>query len=261
MNAPVPNDRFTLPEDISHHLVTVLRGQTGTKFEVVFSDHQCYLVELTSTQPPIMATIVKPLKRHPELPIHIAIACGIPKTKEKPELIVQKGTELGVHQIIFFDSERSISHWQGKKLNRKLARLQKIADSAAEQSHRNVQPQVSYCASLGELLTKYPATKRLVAWEESAKQGETSALVDTLRQLRAGQSVLAIFGPEGGLTSTEVTAMVNQGVVAAGLGPRILRTETAPLYFLSAVSVLTELISPDEKWVWYNYDHNNISKV
>ena len=260
VNIPVPDKQFTLPDDISHHLVTVLRAQTGTQFELVFNDHQSYLAELASTAPTVSATIIRPLERNPELPVHTAIACGIPKTKEKPEMIVQKGTELGVHQIIFFDAERSISHWQGNKRARKLARLQKIANSAAEQSHRNVQPQICYCDSLAKLLENYPADQRLVAWEESAKHGETSGLVKALRQMTVGESVLAIFGPEGGLSSEEVAEMEHQGVVPVGLGPRILRTETAPLYFLSAVSVITELEASDQKWMWYNYDHNIISK-
>ena len=53
--------------------------------------------------------------------------------------------------------------------------------------------------------------------------------------------MLAIFGPEGGLTEDEITQMQAAGVVPVGLGPRILRTETAPLYLLSAISFATEL--------------------
>ena len=86
-----------------------------------------------------------------------------------------------------------------------------------------------------------PAPIRLVAWEESAKQGETSALAQVLTKLTAGEQVVAIFGPEGGLTTGEVERMQAAGVVPVGLGPRILRTETAPLYFLSAVSYVCKL--------------------
>ncbi|MGO3475786.1 MAG: RsmE family RNA methyltransferase, partial [Lacticaseibacillus paracasei] len=50
-----------------------------------------------------------------------------------------------------------------------------------------------------------------------------------------------VFGPEGGLAPEELSVLTGQGFIAAGLGPRILRAETAPLYLLSAVSVLTEL--------------------
>ena len=82
----------------------------------------------------------------------------------------------------------------------------------------------------------------MVAWEESAKQGETSALSQHFQNLKTGDSILAIFGPEGGLTSDEVSQMNSTGVVSVGLGPRILRTETAPLYFMAAISYATELL-------------------
>ena len=154
---------------------------------------------------------------------------------------MQKSTELGADKIIFFEAARSISHWQGNKQKRKIERLQKIAESAAEQSHRNKIPLVEYCKSLDDLISDYPATKRVVAWEESAKQGETSALAHQFNGLQAGDSMLAIFGPEGGLTETEITKMNNAGIEAVGLGPRILRTETAPLYFMAAISYAMEL--------------------
>ena len=156
-------------------------------------------------------------------------------------LIVQKATELGADKIVFFDAARSISHWQGNKQKRKIERLQKIAESAAEQSHRNKIPQVEYSANLDQLLANYPATKRIVAWEESAKQGEASVLAQQFNALKPGDSVLAVFGPEGGLTENEIAKMNEAGMIAAGLGPRILRTETAPLYFMAAISYAMEL--------------------
>lgn len=235
-------DQVKLPDDIAHHLVTVLRATVGTEFELVMADHQTYLAELTSVvSTAVTAKIVKKLGNNSELPVKAILACGLPKTKEKPELIVQKGTELGATEIIFFEAERSISHWNSQKQSRKIARLQKIADAAAEQSHRNVKPQIEYCPSLKQLLANYPATIRLVAWEESAKEGESSQLAQSLAKLQRDDSVLAIFGPEGGLTPTEVNIMEENDVIPVGLGPRILRTETAPLYFLATVSFITEL--------------------
>ncbi len=56
------------------------------------------------------------------------------------------------------------------------------------------------------------------------------------------ERLLAIFGPEGGLTPTEVTTLATAGVTAVGLGPRIMRAETAPLYLLSSVSFWCELV-------------------
>ena len=66
-------------------------------------------------------------------------------------------------------------------------------------------------------------------------------MFQALVKLETGDSILAIFGPEGGLSSAEVTIMEENGIIPVGFGPRILRTETAPLYFLATVSFVTEL--------------------
>lgn len=232
---------ITLPPEIAHHLTTVLRAQRGTQVELVLADHQAYLAEVVATQPVTTVKLLQKLAGNSELPVQVTLLCGLPKTKEKPEWIVQKATELGATTIAFFEAERSVSHWAANKRERKLARLQKIADGAAEQSHRNYQPQVAYYPGLREALAANPAPVRLVAWEESAKRGETSALAQQLAKLTAGDRLVAIFGPEGGLTTGEVEQMQAAGVTAVGLGPRILRTETAPLYFLAAVSYACEL--------------------
>lgn len=240
VNQPAGQEEIELPKDVAHHLVTVMRAQVGSQVEVVLADHRVYLATVTATAP-ARVKIVKDLDRDSELPLRVTLLCGLPKTKEKPEMIVQKATELGADKIVFFESARSISHWAKQKQAKKLARLQKIADGAAEQSHRNRQPQVTYSPDLTTALADNPADQRVVAWEESAKQGETSALHQVLTKMTPGQSLVAVFGPEGGLTSQEVEQMQAAGVIPVGLGPRILRTETAPLYFLAAVSYASEL--------------------
>lgn len=153
----------------------------------------------------------------------------------------KRGTELGADRIVFFDCQRAVSHWSPARRAKKLARLQKIANGAVEQSHRVVQPLVDYRDSWADVFRDFASDVAVVAWEESAKQGEISRLRQTLGTLQSGQRLLAFFGPEGGLTSGEVEKMTTKGVQPVGLGPRILRTETAPLYFLSADSYQTEL--------------------
>ena len=73
-------------------------------------------------------------------------------------------------------------------------------------------------------------------------KGKKQVLASSLKQLEKGESMLVVFGPEGGLTEQEVGKLIENGFVACGLGPRILRTETAPLYLLSAVSYQLELL-------------------
>ena len=83
----------------------------------------------------------------------------------------------------------------------------------------------------------------MVAYEESAKDGESAALVQAVSGLEKEVNYSFIFGPEGGLSPAEIESFEAKGAVLAGLGPRILRAETAPLYALSAVSVVTELMN------------------
>ena len=80
-----------------------------------------------------------------------------------------------------------------------------------------------------------------MAYEESAKAGEHGQLVQSLQSAQPGQSLICVFGPEGGIAPKEIEALQAAGFLLAGLGPRILRAETAPLYLLSAISYVTEL--------------------
>lgn len=231
---------IVLPPEVCHHLVTVLRAQVGSKAEFVFPDRTVFIGQVSTIEnKQVTVKFVEQINNDSQLPIQIIIACGLPKG-EKTQLITQKATELGVHQIIFFESERSVSRWASNKVVRKIERLQTIAKNASEQSHRSDIPTVTYLPNLDDVL-KLDANQKVVAWEEAAKQGEQAKLAQVFNTMKAQQILLAIFGPEGGLSETEVKRMQAQNVIAAGLGPRILRTETAPLYLLAAASYHFEL--------------------
>lgn len=230
-----------LPAEITHHLVTVLRAEVGTQFELVLANEQVYLAHLVKIDNQLATAVIdEQLAVSVELPINVVVASGLPKG-DKPELVTQKATELGAKKIIFFDSERSIAKWAPAKQSRKLERLQKIAAGAAEQAHRQAIPEVSFYNSLNALLENEVAQVKVVAWEESAKVGERSGLSQALDVVKPGATLLTIFGSEGGLSEQEVEQMTEYEVKPVGLGPRILRTETAPLYMLAAVSYHFEL--------------------
>ncbi|WP_427813603.1 16S rRNA (uracil(1498)-N(3))-methyltransferase [Enterococcus sp. 22-H-5-01] len=224
-----------------HHMSRVMRMTVGNQVFLVFNDQVTVKAEITEIDSDhvLLAEIEKEALQR-ELPIAITIASGFPKG-EKLELIVQKGTELGASAFIAFQGETSVAKWDAKKQQKKQQRLNKIAQEAAEQSHRQALPMVQF-ASEKELIAsfnEYDAV--LIAYEESAKQGEQAQLVQTFQSLTAGQKLLVVFGPEGGLTPKEIEAFQLAGAKLCGLGPRILRTETAPFYLLSAASFYYEL--------------------
>ena len=128
-----------------------------------------------------------------------------------------------------------------KKQVKKLERLAKIAQGAAEQSHRVHIPQIKFVENLNQLDLPLAAVG-LCAYEEAAKEGEKSSMAKAMQLLKKdAKEVYAVFGPEGGLSPKETDLLKQKGFLMAGLGPRIMRTETAPLYFLAALSFALEL--------------------
>lgn len=229
---------------IVHHVVKVMRMQPGAKFELVSSDQVPYLgtlLAIETTQKQIQVEVGQAIDRTTELPISVRLICGLPK-RDKTEWIVQKATELGAKEIIFFGGERSVVRWDQSKAAKKLQRLQAIALEAGEQSHRNIYPTVTFVKNI-QAVVKLQAAVKLFAYEESGRQGEHQVLKTTLNTITPGQDVLCLFGPEGGISENEVQLLRQAEFKATGLGPRILRTETAPLYFLSCISYGLELDS------------------
>lgn len=227
-------------KDTAKHMFSVMRLAADDQVTLVFEDG---VKRLARVLDPAQQTleILEELPDNVELPVQVTIASGFPKG-DKLEFVTQKATELGASQIWAFPADWSVAKWDGKKLAKKSGKLSKIAQGAAEQSKRNRIPQIQ----LFEKKTDFLAALAdfdciIVAYEESAKEGEAAALVQALSGLEAGAKVLFIFGPEGGLSPAEIETFQQAGAVLAGLGPRILRAETAPLYALSAISVILEL--------------------
>lgn len=242
-NDQIHDEHVTIEGDDAHHILKVMRMKPGERLIVCNENAQafsCFVEEGTGQR--VRCRIDHQVEEERELPIHVTIVQGLPKG-DKLELIVQKATELGVTAFIPFESERAIVKWeQPLKVQKKLDRLRKIAKEAAEQSHRSMVPLIESPISLIELLAKKDDyTHKIVAFEEEAKRGERRGFANLLQSIKQGESLLVVIGPEGGLSEQEVDAFKESGFESVGLGPRILRTETAPLYVLSAVSYHFEL--------------------
>lgn len=155
----------------------------------------------------------------------VTLVQGIPKG-EKMDLIIQKGTELGLHRIIPLLSERVVVKLDKDKQLKRRQRWQRIALEAAKQCRRPDLPEISPPQSWGQVLNELPPEAvALLPWEE-----ETAAsLKDFMRTNRSAAEIYLFIGPEGGFAAAEVTQARAHGVIPVTLGPRILRTETAGL--------------------------------
>ncbi|WP_172369294.1 16S rRNA (uracil(1498)-N(3))-methyltransferase [Sporosarcina jiandibaonis] len=218
------------------HIVLVMRMGIQDKI-IAVSDGEAYPAVITQIDPDrvVIQMNGSELSKN-EMPVMVTIACGLAKG-DKHDLIVQKGTELGLFAMIPFKAERSIVKWDDKKGGKKIERLQKIAKQAAEQCHRTIIPKIGNPETLRQVIARSSDYDVLLfADEEDARSAEPHRIRDRVKSMHKKQKVLVVFGPEGGISRNEATELQSAGFLPVALGPRILRTETAPLYFLSAIS-------------------------
>lgn len=179
-----------------------------------------------------------------ELPIPVTLALGVP-ANERMDTLVEKATEMGVTAIQPLHCARSVLRLEGERAVRKVAHWQAIAVSAAEQSGRTVVPTVLPITAIKPWLERNDTGGRkallsfapgasLWQWLESAGHEEGN------KPHEECEALCTLSGPEGGLTSDEEAWARARGWQAVGLGPRVLRADTAPLLALAAVAALVK---------------------
>ena len=228
--------------DDAHHISRVMRMESGDQIIVCDEGKICHYATIKQMNgQEVEVTLDSVIEAQTELPIEVTIAQGLPKG-DKFEWVIQKATECGAHQFIPLNMERSVVKLDAKKVMKKVERWNKIAKEAAEQSHRQMVPTVTDVQSFKQLLEQashYDIC--LFAYEETAKQGQLAQLKQSLNEVENNEKLLVIVGPEGGISEKEEALLLQSGFKPCALGPRILRTETAPIYILSAISYALEL--------------------
>ena len=165
-----------------------------------------------------------------ESPASLTLLQGVCRNA-RMDILIQKSTELGVHRIIPVICHRSIARIGADRAARKIAHWQNIATSACEQCGRARIPTISPPCKPDMAIKEVPvdATKLLL---DPAGEHSIEA------ELYAGKPVVLFIGPEGGLTNDETAAATEAGFKRIQLGPRVLRTETAPITALSIIQFL-----------------------
>lgn len=238
----IRDGRITVTDDDALHISRSLRMATGDR--AVFSDGQGqeFMCRLTAfTEDTVEAQILEVRKGRGESPLRIHLYQGYPKA-DKLETIIAKSVELGVTSVTPFLSEFCIKRPAGERKEKILARQHKIALEAAKQCGRSVLPSVfptlSFTAALQEATAKGPV---LFCYEGEG----TVPLSQVLRTLPTDVTdISVVVGSEGGFSPKEAEAAARAGCRMTGLGSRILRCETAPLFVLSCLSFAFELAMP-----------------
>ena len=167
---------------------------------------------------------------------------GEPKTRvtvcqcfpkgDKLDTVVQKSVELGAVEILPVESARCISRPDGKSMEKKRARLQKVALEAAQQSGRGIVPEINKMVDFKKAVSECEANL-IILFYEGGGQSIKSLINQDIK------SVAIFIGPEGGFDKEEVEAVLKKGGIKATLGKRILRTQTAPVAALASIMLLT----------------------
>lgn len=210
------------------HIYKVLRISEGEKVTLNNCEGVEYLGRVKSvSKQEVLIEILEKLELNNESDVKIYLFQGLPKS-QKMDLIVQKGTELGITEFI-----PTITHRVDVKLKgefKKLDRLNRIALEAAKQSKRSIIPKVSEPIEFDEVLEKINSLDLLIVPYENANNFGIKTLINELRKENniANIKNIGIFvGPEGGIEEDEIERLKDKGAYIVTLGKRILRTETA----------------------------------
>ncbi|MEL7400630.1 MAG: 16S rRNA (uracil(1498)-N(3))-methyltransferase [Pseudomonadota bacterium] len=218
-----------LDEAAARYISRVLRMEPGRPL-ILFNgeggEYDAVLESVGKKQVSVGITEHRALDRQSPLKIHLGI--GLSKG-DRFEWVLQKATELGVHSITPLFTERSEVKLNGDRLQKKLDHWRQITLSSCEQCQLNRPPQLRAASKYEQWLLEADQQHKFVLHHRSEQTLEA-----TLRP----ESVALVIGPEGGLSENEIEQAMNQGFAPLTLGPRVLRTETAPLAAISVMQYL-----------------------
>lgn len=227
-----PGALVALPEGAAHHALRVLRMKSGDRlvlFDGQGGEWQATLKVGAGGTAQALIEAFNDVER--ESPLAITLAQALP-AGDKMDWIVEKCVELGVAAIQPLAAKRSVIRLSAERMARRLAHWNAIAVAACEQCGRNHVPPVAPVIDLPQYLAQAAAHNALslILAPGAGRRLETLP--------RPSGPVIVLVGPEGGWEAGELEAARAAGFMALGLGPRILRTETAGIAALAALQAL-----------------------
>ena len=212
-------------------------GERITVSDMQMTEYECVLEDFLDGC--VRAKIESERRAETEPQIRIHLFQALPKG-EKLDLVIQKSVECGVYDITPFESERCIVKFKADAEERKRERRNKIALEAAKQSGRGIIPVVNTTLTFEQMLTEAKRSDAVIFCYEGEGTQPLGKILPGIKKSGAGD-IAVIVGSEGGFSVCEAEMAEKSGFFMAGLGKRILRTETAPLFALSCMVYELEL--------------------
>lgn len=219
-----PGTEIALEAGPSQHLSRALRLGEGATVQVFDGRGGEFRASIRAVERKSVRLLLEgSVENHLESPLRIHLGIGISRG-ERFDWVVQKATELGVSAISPLQTERVEVKLKGERELRKQRHWQQVAIAACEQCGRNRLPTLHEPRPLDQWLGSTGGERRFVLHHRSGA---------TLSGGASATSVCLLVGPEGGLTEAEIARALDAGFEALALGPRVLRTETAPVAALA----------------------------
>lgn len=227
-------ERVTITGRDVHHIGRVLRLKAGDVIAVSDGEGRVSRVRIERLgEEAVEGSVVEAAEVFADEGPSITLVQGLPKGR-KFDLIIQKSVELGVGRILPVATARTVVSLEGRRAAERLERWRRIAREAAKQCRRPTIPEVAPLVKLETFIRNLGPPEagqlRLLLWEEASEP-----LREVLARTSRPSSVVCLVGPEGGFEEAEAALATEAGFAPASLGPRILRTETAPLALLAVL--------------------------
>ncbi len=241
----IEDKRITLTGDDAHHVARSLRmavGEEITVCDMQGNEYECTISGFDEDRA-VYADITDIRRASNEPPCRIRLFQALSKG-DKLDTVIQKAVECGVYEIIPFESERCIVKVKGDAEDRKTERRNRISSEAAKQCGRGILPCVRQTVSFEKAIElAKEAEVRLFCYEGDGTLPLGQVLDKYLVKGSDGQypDASVVIGSEGGFSQREAEQAIREGMIPIGLGKRILRTETAPVFALSCIICHCEL--------------------
>ena len=210
-----------LDDNAANHVGRVLRMQAGQALQLFNGDGQDYRATITEAgKKHVQVEVQEAAENETESPLRVVLAQTLSKG-DRMDYAVQKAVEMGVSEIVPLTTERCDVKLKGDREDKRLRHWQQVAISAAEQCGRARVPEIQPVMTVQQWLEHARACDlRLVLHHRTER---------SLNTLEKPSSIALMIGPEGGLTAEEIALAESHGFLPVALGPRVLRTETAPV--------------------------------
>lgn len=224
--------RLSLPDDIAHHAVRVLRLRDGADIVLFNGQGGQFTARLALEGKTPAADLLAHEPAEAELSGHITLVQGLP-SGDKMDWVVEKAVEVGAARVLPVAAQRSVLQLSGARLDKRLQHWRRISQAASEQCGRNRLMPVEAPLALAPCLAQYADPDGLTLF---CDPDAPASLSESLPW--QGRHITILVGPEGGWSPQEQEAALTAGARPVRFGARVLRTETAGIALVSAIAAL-----------------------